>query len=424
MKPTIRDYDDVERAFDRLVTFVENLREQVLNVRQTTEKEKADVVLAKLLFQIKEARGTARSWRNSYEGKIPFPDEDERKRGEYMLNLYKTNFEGATEKSKRKRGGHGLARPAPLTEFLDDALKLLYADASYLAEQDKSHRAMGQEMAIADPVFREFDFHGMKIIVADPKHHGLRIRAYIEYVEMAYKDLVRKGFKDVWYGTFFLMSDKYEKFSSDEKAAYANAGYKDMESRAGSYHSGSDIVRISVPPTEEVVHVIAHEMGHRYWFKIMSQAQRVRFESLIEGDWSMLHALLLNQEKLDDRNRTLQIDALGTTYHTELACVDTLYRNVEEGRDLSVRDKKFIRERFRKLGLRVGVPLVSEYSHARPTEAFAEVFERYVTERDMTRDQVESFRSVLVRGKGGGGSKIGAKRPGLVRRRSRASARP
>jgi len=58
------------------------------------------------------------------------------------------------------------------------------------------------------------------------------------------------------------------------------------------------------------------------------------------------------------------------------------------------------------MNLRAGVPLVSAYARSRPTEAFAEVFERYVTERDMTRDQVESFRSVLVPGKGGGGAKL------------------
>jgi hypothetical protein len=409
MKPRIETYDDVERAFDKLLTFTENLREQVLNVRQVTEKEKAEALLDKLTKEIKEARYTARHWRNAYEGKTSFPNEDERRDGEYMLRRYQDNFEGVTERSKRKRGGHGLARPAPLTEFFDDVLKLLYAEASYLAGQAKHHEALGIGMAIADPVFREFDLHGMKIVVVDPKHHGLRIRAYVEYIERAYKDIKRKGFSVVWYGVLFLMSSDHEKLSKEEQAEYDRAGYKALESRAGTYHSGSDVVRITAPANDRLVRVIAHELGHRYWYKVMSKGERARFESLIEGDWSMLHALLLNHEKLNPSPVVFQ----GRTYMSEPLLFRALYDEVSQGADLSVEKKALVRRRFLDMRLdadaleyRAGVPLVSEYARSRPTEAFAEVFERYVAEDDLTRAQVESFRSVLPRGKGGGGAKV------------------
>jgi uncharacterized protein YfkK (UPF0435 family) len=294
-----------------------------------------------------------------------------------MLNLYKRDFESATSGSKPKHGSHGLVRPASLTEFFDDVLKLLYHDAARI----KKHTESGPHpLMIGDPVFREFDFGGMKVVVVDPKHYGQRIREYVKYVERAYKDIKRKGFSKLWYGVLFLMSDDYEKLSQREKEAYEKAGYRNLERRAGTYHSGSDIIRISAPPTHDVIRTIAHELGHRYWFKVMTQAQRARFESLIEGDLSMLHALLLNQDRLDEH---------------EVQALAKIYEEVERGVDISVEEKDIIRKRFRDLGLKAGVPLVSKYAASRPTEAFAEVFERYVDEVEMTRDQIESFRSVL-----------------------------
>jgi len=340
LQPTIRSYDDVDLAIARLQSFAENLREQVLNVRQTSEKEAVDAALQKLIKEIKEARRTARHWREAYEGRGPVPSARDRAEGEYMLDLYTNNFQGAIERSKPQRGRGGLVRPAPMTEFLDDALKILYKDAAYLQKQKASHEAMGLTMAIADPVFREFDLYGMKVVVVDPKHHGARIRGYVEYIEKAYKDLTRKGFKCVWYGTLFLLSDDYEKFSKEEQLAYAEAGYRDMERRAGSYHSGADMVRISVPLSDEVVHVIAHEMGHRYWFKVMSPGQRARFESLIEGDWSMLHAILLNQDKLDAiDDATSSGEAREVRQASRLNFLEDLYARVETGHDLNVKEK-------------------------------------------------------------------------------------
>jgi hypothetical protein len=381
LKPTIRGYRDVFEAIDRLDTFASNLRDQVLNVRQVVDKEDVDKVLTKLRDEIKRARETASHWNNSYLGATPFPSEYERKAGEQMLDLYRTNFEAAVSGSKPQRGGRGLTREAPLTEFLDDALKFLYSEAKYLDKEDKTRADPEHPNVYRDPVFKEFDFGGVKVVVVDPKHNGMRIRAYVEFIEKAYKDIKRKGFGAVWYGVFFLMSDNYEALSKSDQEAYAKAGYKNMEARAGTYHSGPDIIRISAPPTDEILRVIFHELGHRYWFKQMSAGQRAHFESIIEGDWSMVHAILLNQKQLFTAEKEFYSD---------------LYRKLEVGKDLTVYEKDRIHTKFKELGLRAGVPLVSEYARSRPTEAFAEVFERYVQESDLSRDQVESFRSVLA----------------------------
>jgi hypothetical protein len=297
-----------------------------------------------------------------------------------MLNLYKTNFESATSPDKALRGNK--SRQAPLTEFFDDLLKLLYESAKYLEQKDKALSKFNpeEENTWKESAFREFDVKGVKVIVVDPAHKGARILPYVHYVMRTHDEIVRKGFGKVWYGVIFLMSDDYEKLSKEDQEAYARAGYKNMESRAGSYHSGSDIIRLMSPPGNEIVRYLAHELGHRYWAKFMSGGQRARFESVIEGDWSMVHAILLNHHQLGNAEHQLY---------------SQIFQKVESGRDLSVDEKQLVRRKFKELGLHAGVPLVSEYAHSRPTEAFAEVFERYVVEDDMTRDQVDSFRSVL-----------------------------
>lgn len=405
LKPNIVDYEDVVAALFKLREFTTNLREQVLNVRRgpltsvqtIAEGKKLDKLFAKLQSEISEAIGKARHWQDSYEGLgLAKHDPRARSNGEHMLALYQSDFEGATSSSKPQRGRGGLVREAKLTEFFDDVLKALYADAKRLKDDIDAERAGWQKMVdeegweepfeyhspeLLESAFKEFDFGGMKIVVVDPKFNGRRIREYVQYVEMAYKDTKRKGFGALWYGTLFLMSDNYEKLSKADQEAYAKAGYKNMEGRAGTYHSGSDIVRISAPPKPYLVRVIVHELGHRYWFKFMSGAQRARFESLIEGDWSMLHALLLNQDALDEGEARVFSD---------------LYRKVDQGKDLSTDEKALIKKRVKELGLRAGVPLISEYAGSRPTEAFAEVFERYVVEADMSRDQLESFKAVLA----------------------------
>lgn len=380
MHPHVNDFEDVFRALGRLHQFVQNLRDQVLNVRQVVHKDapKLTAAFEQLLKEVERAGGSAEHWKRSYDGDVPGgPNEYERKQGEEMLALYRKDFDSAVAGSKPQRGSHGLVRGASLTEFFDDILKLLYAEAKWL---DEATKANPEEPVHADASFREFMIRGVKIVVVDPKHYGQRIRAYVDLIDKTYQDLARKGFSQVWYGVIFLMSDSYEKLSPSEQDAYAKAGYKDMEARAGTYHSGSDIIRISGPPSKSIIATIVHEMGHRYWFKGMSSGQRARFESLIEGDWSMLHTLLLNQHALGE---------------TEKQLFSQLYKRVEAGHDLSVDEKTILRNRFKELGLRAGVPLVSDYARSRPTEAFAEVFERYVSESDLSRDQVESFRSVL-----------------------------
>jgi hypothetical protein len=383
MKPTIHTFDDVIRTFDKMKGFVENLRDQVLNVRRgpytsipsMTHGQALLGAFDKLFEAIKEARSTAGHWKDCYEGKAL---GDCRKEGEHMLALYRDDFVSASERSKPQRGSHGLVRPAPLTEFLDDVLKILYEDARRIVDHDEKHPT--ETLDVTRSIFREFSFGRLKVVVLDPKAHGALIERYVPKIDEALAALSHKGFSKLWYGVLFIKSADHEKLTPSEMAAYREAGYATLESRAGTYHSGDDVVKITSPPDRSLVDTIVHEMGHRYWFKFMDGSKRARFEMIVEGDYSRVHALLLNWRRLD----SLDIEQF-----------QNMWKKMEAGHALNSVEKLVVRKAFEELGLKAGVPLASAYSESHIAEAFAEAFERYVLERELTRDQVESLRSVL-----------------------------
>lgn len=285
MKPSIQDYSDVVKAIDRLDTFVSNLRDQVLNVRRgpytsaptMTHGQELEEALKSLKDQIADVRTSVTHWKRCYDGTNL---SDCRKDGEHMLNLYRTNFESATARSKKRRGGGGLVREAPLTEFFDDVMEVLYADAKRLRDYEEKNPDQPYEKTT--PVFKEFSFGKMKIVVVDPKTNGSAIERYVKYVDRSKQLIDKRGFSKVWYGVLFLMSGEYKELKDWEKADYERAGYKDLQSVAGTFHSGRDVVEITAPAEEELVKTVCHELGHRYWFKVMNQEKRARFKQFLD----------------------------------------------------------------------------------------------------------------------------------------------
>lgn len=285
MKPSIQDFGDVERAVGKLQAFASNLRDQVLNVRRgpytstpsMSHGKELEEAFKTLQDQISDVSVSVRHWKQCYDGQSM---GDCRKDGEHMLNLYRTKFEEATSRSKPKRGGGGLVREASLTEFFDDLLKVLYEDAKRLREYEEANPNDPYEKKA--PVFKEFAFGGMKIVVLDPKTNGSAIERYIKYVDQAHQLILKRGFGKVWYGTLFLASGEFKELKEWEKADYERAGYKDLQSVAGLFHSGKDIVEITAPANYRLVGTICHELGHRWWFKVMNQEKRARFEQFLE----------------------------------------------------------------------------------------------------------------------------------------------
>ena len=361
LKPNIRDWKDVFSAFDRLIGFVRNLEEQVLLVRRgpyTSSPYMSDGKELRAAFKalkdvLVDQRMSAEFWHGQATGG-PGHFVDRKEDGEKMFQIYRDNFAGTLTthiKTRRNpaKGRWNDTRSAEITELLDNILELLRADAKRLDDAMRAEEEHGITVTrenFAEPAFREFSFGHMKVLVVAPDASGNLIKDYVRALDRAHTLTSRKGFGKLWYGFLILKSSQHEKFTEEEKAAYAEYGYANMESRSGVYHSGADNVVLTTPP-DDAERVIIHELGHRLWFKFLTPANRARFNALVQTNPSK-----------------------------------------------KVRD--FPSGPTDEQGIEKPVLPVSDYGRNAIEEAFAEVFERYVSGKDMNRDQLESFRSVLA----------------------------
>lgn len=347
----------------------------------------------------------------------------------------------------------------------------------------------------ADVQATEFDLFGMKIVVNDASVSQEQIKDYVKYLKEAHARLKTKGFGKVWYGTTLIDC-------SECGGVNQNTGDHDV---GGHYNIQKDWVKIFVRPDPSIVELMAHELGHRHWYKGMTSEQRARFHGLVrthEGrnpeklkarriplatmaerrnrvfrvcdqilvnlhaldsesrqrpltkddlpSWkgafrnddnllSDLYSVASNMvEKGGDLHQTPEVLRLGTEYSELLMEVqgdlvdklsaafqsDDVTRAVEsyvgyfEARVKKLRDlggeyllrltrshneiateeaEKAIQEAKEKWEVdeRQVLP-VSDYGGSNISEAFAEVFMKYVMDDNMNRDQLESFKSVFA----------------------------
>lgn len=195
--------------------------------------------------------------------------------------------------------------------------------------------------------FDDFSVGDLKVIILNPDIWVGESNDYAKKIIETRAILARKGFSKLWYGVLFIVDKKFEKLSPEAQARYNELGYKSLENTAGTYHSGADVVKITEHYDDpQLVGTLAHELGHRYWYKFMKPDQRARFNDLVQTNPS---------------KETRDLPSGPTD---------------ENGKE--------------KL-----VTPVSDYGASTIEEAFAEAFEHYCLEKDMNRDQLESFRSVL-----------------------------
>ncbi len=195
--------------------------------------------------------------------------------------------------------------------------------------------------------FDEFQIGNLKAVILDPMVSLHEASWYVKRFKEARELLKQKGLEKLWYGVMFIKSREYKQLDPVSQKAYQDLGYDNVENQAGTYHSGEDIVKITAPPNGDLARVIVHEMGHRYWTKFLRPEQRARFNGLVKTNPS------------------------------------------EKSRDFPSGPTED--------GVEKPVTPVSDYGKSTIEEAFAEVFEHYVNGKDMNRDQLESFRSVLAR---------------------------
>lgn len=119
--------------------------------------------------------------------------------------------------------------------------------------------------------YQQFDLHGMKVVVDDSTVTDDDIRAYVKHLDKAYYLLKSKGLQKVWYGTVFIRC-----------RGCGGVNYNTGGGVGGNYPIGPDVVNVFERPSDFIVELMLHELGHRYWFKLMNESQRARFNSLVK----------------------------------------------------------------------------------------------------------------------------------------------
>jgi len=144
------------------------------------------------------------------------------------------------------------------TKWVDRIYDILKANYSESALQEAGY-------------FQEFSLNGIKVIVDDRTVDASDIKKYVRFLSEAHARLRNKGFEDAWYGNVFIQC-------KDCGGANPNTGGE----TGGWYEIGRDTVTIFSRPGSFIVELMVHELGHRYWFKSMSQTQRGKFETLVK----------------------------------------------------------------------------------------------------------------------------------------------
>ena len=491
-----RDWADIHESFDTLKRFLENLKEQLFFARRgpytgvltMTEGQQAEALIKQLLEAVGDERRKAEHWDSTANGRNILPGFRQEE-GLHMLSLYKKDFFEAA-------GGKEMLK------IFDKLMKLLREDAQRVVE----HNTNNPEDPFQDKsVFKQFDLYGMKVVIDDRTVTPTEIKRYINFLDEAYARMKAKGFAKAWYGTVFIQC---------ESCGGVNQNGPDL-GVGGNYHIDKDTVQVFIRPGQFIVELMAHELGHRYWFKQMSSGQRERFKSLIkvrkgpkptwrekkvypeEGKWAVDKAVAPLREALKDfaqghtkwwkdtytkfetlipnlawdmnnavldamhkpgANATINPevkglfeDALNARGDLLRACqnmqdgiLDPLHKEPEPAKRPKNLDKywwevfdkvrdhwiKAIEQKIDEVvatayiyidasvqafnkaeadrveqatknweteldGDTRPVTPVSDYGQSNIDEAWAEVFAHYVMDKDMTRDQIESFKSVL-----------------------------
>jgi hypothetical protein len=133
----------------------------------------------------------------------------------------------------------------------------------------------------------EFTVHGVKVRAVqgdfslknitkykDRIRHPMDITMGVKEIAKAYSFLKRAGFQNVWHGTILLKPDS-ARYSF--VGAKSGVGYKAV----GSYHSLGDVVSVMYNP-KNMVDILIHELGHRYYYRCMGNRERHGFDRWFE----------------------------------------------------------------------------------------------------------------------------------------------
>lgn len=160
-------------------------------------------------------------------------------------------------------------------EKVDEALsgRMLRAVSAFLTKY------AGGDPYEPDEILLEHHVGAMKLIYsARPSHRSNHddksrdprtLAAYVRHFRNAKALLERRGFGMVWYGATLVTCPT----CGGENPLGANFGV------GAHYFSSKDRVVVYQDPVDGIEDLIIHELGHRYFYKFMDRADRLRFDS-------------------------------------------------------------------------------------------------------------------------------------------------
>lgn len=280
LHPKIEGWSDVFRAFDRLQAFVDNLSEQIRYERPAPAfvvsalAERRAAILdafATLREKLKELRDYAKWAYDAAHGQMPFPSEQLRADGERALALYKKDFGAMLEthvpqRVNVTRGRYNPTKMGHLTFYVDKVLELLRQEAATIARSAEVSPEETRERFAGAPT--AFDIGRVHVVIDDRTVRPEDVRGYVRYLRELYTILERKRLLGVWYGTIFIRC----------KDCGGVNPYGKHLGVAGDYPIMRDVVNVYDRPGPFIVELLAHELGHRYWFKKGNEELRARFK--------------------------------------------------------------------------------------------------------------------------------------------------
>ena len=160
-----------------------------------------------------------------------------------------------------------------LNKFITDYESIMGPEAEKtLGTEGESEVAIGRVKVIINSGPR--DPHGISSMGKSMVHPSLT-KQYIGEIKKAKALLDKAGLGKAWYGDFFIQPDG---MAREVIGARSGKSY-----REGAHWSWKDHVVLFGKPRATLHKTIVHELGHRWYFKVMTQGERSRFDSYFGG---------------------------------------------------------------------------------------------------------------------------------------------
>lgn len=143
-------------------------------------------------------------------------------------------------------------------------------DAKALQKHDEANPEATFE---GESTYTEFAIGKMKVVIDDKTVTAFQIDEYARHLIEAKRRLEKRGFGKVWYGEAFVRC----------KECGGENPYGKEFGVGGHFRIGPNVIGIFSRPSKYIVELMAHELGHRWWYKHMSRANRLRFQDWIEA---------------------------------------------------------------------------------------------------------------------------------------------